>query len=1644
MSAPYGGQSRSSYDNDDITSLYLQAVDTFHNEEQELNGTRTPVGTSAPAGTRDQGHYENPAQQSSYLRSPPQPAPPRTPGGGRSRPLPVLPGGAMPPRPVIPPNVYGVDEKTPRSSTSSYQTSHTGTYQTRLPPQIYLETKSNYGVSHHPPSQYSPHRSNEPEYAPSNSSHNSYPPEKNYNYYNSKDDSYSKQQQYYSDQGSRPDPNAYGYRGTSPNSTSHVDHGGMNGAMKSTNVSQGYSSHDNYYTSQSNGYANARSAQPPAPGTLYTSPQQDPNYATLSPSAVPQDDPGYELGMGLMRSTSTSSYASVDSLLREPRAASTDESNLLTPTSSKRNPILYGQPTGASTAAQNTYSRDTYSSHNMYNTPAIVTTVIEPGQSSSRRHRNYERMASMKAPLGLHADEEEEEDDEELEEDRFVNLSLLSHLANRLRDRVPRGTHVKGSIPYPMAFTGKDIVTTIQTQIQKEFQNNMGFQVTDRRAALQVARSLQSQLFFYEVEWGGRLLQDGLEDVYMFLDDNPGSEGATEQYRMEREELPTGVITLLTKCYAPSCQDGSPCYSYSCPRRESAFTLESQLGGTTAAPEPVIDTPWGELVDQQTLSTLPESEVRRQTIIAKVIGKEQQYVQDLDLIETIFIKELRRAKPPIIRGEDELEEFIQDVFGNFYELRQCNKRLLDVMLVRQREQGPIIQRIGDIFLQAAAEFRMVYPTYVGNLPVAEKRIKEEAENNAEFRRFLEQSARVDARGLDMKHFIYRPSEHLQKYPVLLEAIFTETAEGNPDADFLREAEHAIRNLSSVAQLRTFQSAMGRGPTGKWEWHDVVPKEIRASVAKQEGKRQSIIWELIKGEMIYVKDLETIETLFIRPLRESEIIPRDRLPTFLQDVFHNFAELHGHHRRMLDSLYEIQREEHPFIRSITAPVFDAALNWRDAYLEYIPHYPIAAFRIDDEMANNASFKAFIEQCTRHPDSRKLDLKAFINRPIPRLLRYELLLKSILEVTPPGHDDLEAIPNVLEVIKDLGKATEPGVQAAKQKVELWRYHADLVFKPGEFVDMDLLDETRVLIHTGKLLRQPENGFDITGGWSELFVLLFDNYLVMTKQREKDGVIKYHVNRRPIPLDLLSLLSFNDPPSQRSTGLLRPRARTVQSIAGDPNAAAGSANDVNDNRYVYPLQIHHNGRSGGVHTFFTETAQARQEWKMKLEEARGLRSVVQESNKVFEIETLSVDTFLVPSLHQNMSAPSWNEEGMFTGNVTCSVPFTTNDGRHLVAIGCAEGVWIGLRHDSKSMRRVLHLKLVTQCAMLEDFGIFLVLADKSLFAYHIEALVPSTPPSPHSSRPPQKLNGNKEVQFFSVGTMGGRTLIIYMKKKGLESVFRVLEPVVEHINEKARAPGGLGRFAGFGNTRSEWFRIFRDFFLPCETFDLYFLKAKIAICCTRGFEVMDLADFKSVTIPQREDPRLLGMNKRLETAIPLGMFRSSESEFLLCYKEFGMYVNRHGDPSRAVLTVEWEGSAEKVACHPPYILLFDTRFIEIRHIETGRLAQIIPGRDVRCLWDGRGGSAPPILTPGPDGWQEGGAQDARVHATMRAQEVPNLNGPMRTSSKGVAQHVFELLPTIPLYLPGSLASPSQSTYFPQSNSPPHSPRLNPAWRG
>ena len=125
-----------------------------------------------------------------------------------------------------------------------------------------------------------------------------------------------------------------------------------------------------------------------------------------------------------------------------------------------------------------------------------------------------------------------------------------------------------------------------------------------------------------------------------------------------------------------------------------------------------------------------------------------------------------------------------------------------------------------------------------------------------------------------------------------------------------------------------------------------------------------------------------------------------------------------------------------------------------------------------------------------------------------------------------------------------------------------------------------------------------------------------------------------------------------------------------------------------------------------------------------------------------------------------------------------------------------------------------------------------------------------------------------------------------------------------------------------------------------------------------------------------------------------------------------------------VKWKAKADRVAWHSPYILLFDPRFIEIRHAETGRLAQIIPGNNLRCIWDGSGANQSQPIHEGSS--DEVFFQHPRVHGVM------NPGAPI-----GVAtERVFELVPTGPLPLLGSFVSrPTTPPWFYPSDSPAHS---------
>ncbi|GBE84474.1 Rho1 guanine nucleotide exchange factor 1 [Sparassis crispa] len=556
-----------------------------------------------------------------------------------------------------------------------------------------------------------------------------------------------------------------------------------------------------------------------------------------------------------------------------------------------------------------------------------------------------------------------------------------------------------------------------------------------------------------------------------------------------------------------------------------------------------------------------------------------------------------------------------------------------------------------------------------------------------------------------------------------------------------------------------------------------------------------------------------------------------------------------------------------------------------------------------------------------------------------------------------------------------------------ISFWRTNTSLTFRMGEGLDLDLLNEDRSVIHTGRLLERSDAGLG-SGLWTEVFVLVLDNYLIVAQREENNGVGRYRVLRQPIALELVSVMGSADSPVQRRNSVFRRASaqrgnRTFTLRAGFPIMSTSTEPSP-----VYAFTIRHSGKHGGFVTLCAETPHIRNEWRLKLEEASRSRKSAQVLRKILDVSVFAIDVSHLSSI----SAPAHSERNTtFNARMTCSIPFTTADGRDLVAIGCEAGVWFGLRHDPQPFHRMLNLKMVSQCAILEEYGIFLVLADKSLYAYDLEALVPSSRRSaPAARKTPQRLSGKGDVAFFRVGNVNGTTLVIYAKWKRNETTFRALEPDISKRTEKTPTLAELGL--------KEWFKIHTNFYIPCECFDVIFLRRKIAIPCVEGFVIMMISDPYSVMLPHSDDRTYKPLLERCRSSRPRGMFRVSSEEFLLCYDNFGLYVDEHGDPSRPSIMIEWEGTAECAAHLPPYILLFNTNFIEVRHLQTGCLAQILPGDGLRCLCDGRdriasyrGGMPPPPC----------------VHGVMNSE--PDIIVRSGVEERPTALRVFDLIPIV-----------------------------------
>ncbi|KAF8753436.1 CNH domain [Rhizoctonia solani] len=776
-----------------------------------------------------------------------------------------------------------------------------------------------------------------------------------------------------------------------------------------------------------------------------------------------------------------------------------------------------------------------------------------------------------------------------------------------------------------------------------------------------------------------------------------------------------------------------------------------------------------------------------------------------------------------------------------------------------------------------------------------------------------------------------------------------------------------------------------------EWVYVVPEEARKILDKHEIQRQSNIYELVKSERNFIIGMQIFLYIFRDGLLYADppvISHRDRLDILVHEIFFNAQEILSIHLELRDKLYERQRDQHPIIHTVADIYLKWLLEHKEAYTRFQKHLPKALNYHKTELRQNEAYRKFFNDIPkilanlrkvgmddsyspRLEDNQKPSLEllaqkinkqefdSYLHGFNTRFTRLELQLttmaKHTVEDHPDVHGDDAPIPLIVSTLKQVLSIASYELQSLQKRVDFENFCKKLHFRKGEIIDLDWYDEHRQLFMAGPLSRRQRRDVE-WHGWSDLYVGLLDNYLVVTKEVNHGCREQCNVVSRPIPLDYL---------------------RIAKPLNGPPKCA-----DQKVASFAISFWGYHSDR---------------QQWLTTIQEAKLIRDTYQTENKYFAMGVLSGRRFnsrtvLVPS--------EIADRIEFLGQVKAVAPFAY-EGGHYLAYSTNFGIYLGLRHQPQGIQKVMRFTDVNCMVALQSFGKLVVLANESLYAYPFQTLVRVWRREADMAElgvAGERISRHRDgdVQFFRAGVCEGKMLIGYVTKSLLQVHLHVLEALEEPTRASNTTNIGL-----FGRLRSSSKDSYSNMFpqygqtlsLPRDATDLAMLNKRLVVMCQSQVVIVDPRDpaMKAYPVPDfmvhpsveyGSAEAIANLKDRCYRSKSLGMVLSRSKELMIVYADFGCYVTKYGAPARQSAFVRWETRATSVAFRWPYALLFSPNYIEIRNVENGGLVQVIQEREVRLLYSG-----PPYEGP--------------VLAAMRGED----------DARGKTDHVVEILETAPI---------------------------------
>ncbi|KAI8082890.1 CNH domain-containing protein [Halteromyces radiatus] len=716
------------------------------------------------------------------------------------------------------------------------------------------------------------------------------------------------------------------------------------------------------------------------------------------------------------------------------------------------------------------------------------------------------------------------------------------------------------------------------------------------------------------------------------------------------------------------------------------------------------------------------------------------------------------------------------------------------------------------------------------------------------------------------------------------------------------------------------------------WIHSVPKAIVDATSKEERKRQECIYELIYTEANFVKDLQYVHNYWVKPLITQDIIPDERREHFVQEVFWNMADVEKVNTVLSQALLALQKEQH-----VIQHVGDILLNHVshfDPFVAYGAHQIIGKFKFELEKKRNPVFAQFVQNTERLPESKRLELNGYLTKPTTRLGKYNLLLREIWKRTPKENSDYETIPKVMDIITDylLQVNTETG--KCENIFNLQQIEERLSFKSSaEYVDLRLRDPQRQLIIQGRMKRKGNTSSEA----SDLQVFLFDHYLIFAKIKYHDHLEYYKVYRKPIPLELLTISTVvNNNRAKRASTLLSYSRSSVSHSNSHSSLPRASTSDnllAMKSNTSSSITFYHHGRKGSPPiTLFVSNISARKTWTEKILQQQQALSM---EKSVFTVRYIVIRQFLTSNrVHDSiMITDQTKKEGQQQDNYT-------------MLVGTDMGVYVRINNNDEeedgqlsTMKRVIPLDRISQIEVMEDAQL-LVLADKTLWTFPLDDILDTSDNKPLSIKKGRTISTN--TAFFHVGECINKTMVCIAKPNTLATTtIRVLEPIATDESKKTKTGFSIRRLVRNGPVG---LKPYKDLYLPSEASAISLLKSKMCISCPREIGVVDMKSFGVQALLDPEDEELDFVFSRQDIR-PITIFRVQFAEYLVCYNEFGFFVDQRGRWIRSSHIMEWEGEPDAFALSYPYVLVFEPGFIEVRNIITGQVDQLIRGKNIRC---------------------------------------------------------------------------------------------------